>query len=87
MMRGYTLGKMLRNRYNDFLGDYHSQDVYAQSTSSDRTKVSLQLVLAALYPPTKKSEIWNSELLWRAIPTHYIPGEVDMVLWSTHCPQ
>ncbi|XP_014616757.1 PREDICTED: venom acid phosphatase Acph-1-like [Polistes canadensis] len=85
-MREYSIGKMLRQRYNDFLGDlYHPKDVYARSTDIDRTKMSLQLVLAGLYPPSDKQN-WNPDLPWLAIPTHYAPERVDNLLRPQACP-
>ncbi|KAL2740855.1 venom acid phosphatase Acph-1-like isoform X2 [Vespula squamosa] len=85
-MREYTIGKMLRQRYNDFLGDlYRPQDVYARSTDIDRTKMSLQLVLAGLYPPSKEQN-WNPKLPWLGIPTHYAPERVDILLRPQACP-
>lgn len=86
-MREFTLGKKLREWYDNFLGErYRVQDVYAQSTNVDRTKMSLQLVLAGLYPPTK-GQIWNPNLLWMPIPTHYVPDEVAITLNFQYCPK
>ncbi|KAF7417603.1 hypothetical protein HZH68_000256 [Vespula germanica] len=83
--REFLIGKMLRERYNDFLGDlYRPQDVYARSTDIDRTKMSLQLVLAGLYPPAKEQN-WNPNLPWLAIPTHYAPERVDNLLRPQAC--
>ncbi|KAK2577433.1 hypothetical protein KPH14_003540 [Odynerus spinipes] len=85
-MREYRIGQMLRQRYNNFLGDlYRPQDVYARSTDIDRTKMSLQLVLAGLYPPAK-AQSWNSNIPWLAIPTHYLPERVDSLLRPQACP-
>ncbi|XP_067209828.1 venom acid phosphatase Acph-1 isoform X4 [Linepithema humile] len=82
----YRIGIMLRERYNDFLGSiYHPRDIYAVSTDIDRTKMSLQLMLAGLYPP-HPTQLWNPDLPWLAIPTHYTPKEVDIVLQPHNCP-
>ncbi|XP_076378383.1 venom acid phosphatase Acph-1 [Megalopta genalis] len=76
----YDLGKLLRKRYDKFLGDvYHPTDLYAQSTDVDRTKMSLQLVLAALYPPSAE-QAWNKRMPWMPIPIHYIPEIVDYLM-------
>ncbi|CAK9816396.1 Venom acid phosphatase Acph-1 [Anthophora quadrimaculata] len=76
-MREYQIGKMLRHRYDKFLGDiYHPSDVYAFSTDHDRTKMSLQLVLAGLYHPAP-SQTWNKNLSWIPIPIYYMPEKVD----------
>lgn len=80
----YRIGTMLRQRYNEFLGPiYHPRDIYAVSSDTDRTKMSLQLMLAGLYPPDE-IQTWNSDLRWLAIPTHYAPKKVDMLLKSEH---
>ncbi|XP_067209826.1 venom acid phosphatase Acph-1 isoform X2 [Linepithema humile] len=82
----YRIGTMLRERYNDFLGSiYHPRDIYAVSTDIDRTKMSLQLMLAGLYPP-HPTQLWNPDLPWLAIPTHYAPERVDTVLKPHNCP-
>ncbi|XP_029165961.1 venom acid phosphatase Acph-1-like [Nylanderia fulva] len=81
----YRIGIMLRQRYNKFLGPiYHPRDIYAVSSDTDRTKMSLQLMLAGLYPPDAL-QMWNPDLPWLAIPTHYVPEKVDMLLKSEHC--
>ncbi|CAL1677640.1 unnamed protein product [Lasius platythorax] len=81
----YRIGTMLRQRYNEFLRSiYHPHDIYAVSTDTDRTKMSLQLMLAGLYPPDT-IQTWNSDLRWLAIPTHYVPKRVDMLLKPENC--
>lgn len=85
-MREYRIGQMLRERYDKFLGDiYRPQDIYGRSTDIDRTKMSLQLVLAGLYPPAE-AQSWNPKLPWLAIPTHYAPESVDILLRPQACP-
>lgn len=76
-MREYRIGQVLRERYGKFLGDvYRPSDVYAFSTDHDRTKTSLQLVLAGLYHPVP-AQTWNENLSWIPIPSHYMPEKVD----------
>lgn len=71
---------MLRRRYADFLDDkYNPKDIYAISSEDDRTKMSLQLVLAGLYPPSPEF-VWNPDLKWMPIPIRYSPKEVDILL-------
>ncbi|XP_012537170.1 venom acid phosphatase Acph-1 isoform X2 [Monomorium pharaonis] len=82
----YRIGTMLRQRYNNFLGAiYHPRDIYAVSTDTDRTKMSLQLMLAGLYPPDT-TQLWNPDLPWLAIPIHYVPKKVDILLQPHNCP-
>lgn len=86
-MREYKLGEYLRNRYNDFLGDYYiPENVMARSVEFDRSKMSLQLVLSSLYPP-KKDQIWNENLNWQPIPIVYIPKVFDILMIPEECPQ
>lgn len=44
----------------------------ATSTDYDRTKMSLALVLAGLYPPTGKLR-WNEGLNWQPVPYTSLP--------------
>jgi len=77
---------MLRQRYNNFLGStYYPRDIYAVSTDIDRTKMSLQLMLAGLYPPDT-AQLWNPDLPWLAIPTYYAPERVDILLRPHNYP-
>lgn len=83
----YRIGTMLKQRYHEFLGTiYYPRDIYAVSSDTDRTKMSLQLMLAGLYSPDN-SQVWNPNLRWLAIPTHYAPEKVDMLFKSAkYCP-
>ena len=63
---------MLRERFDDFLGKYVPGEIYAFSTNTHRTKMTLSLVLAGLYPPSP-SDSWSNEVYWSPIPTFYEP--------------
>jgi len=85
--REYELGKVLRNKYNQFLGGlYKPGIVIARSSDFDRTKMSLQLVLAALFPP-KGIQQWNRLLNWQPIPTSYKSRVDDNLFLTDECPQ
>ncbi|CAH1957982.1 unnamed protein product [Acanthoscelides obtectus] len=86
-MREYEVGRQLRERYNEFLGDlYYPEIVDARSSDLDRTKMSLELVLAGLFPPTG-FQTWNPKLpAWQPIPCHYLPINQDMELVGFGCP-
>ncbi|XP_031787698.1 venom acid phosphatase Acph-1 [Nasonia vitripennis] len=85
-LQEYKLGEMLRKRYNDFLSDTYKPDhVYAYSSNFDRTKMSLQLVLASLFPPTSEL-IWKKELNWIPIPIHSVPTKLDPLFYLDSCP-
>ncbi|XP_076250786.1 venom acid phosphatase Acph-1-like [Rhynchophorus ferrugineus] len=82
----YDLGKSLRARYNTLLGDqYDPMIVDAYSTDYNRTKMSLQLVLAGLFPP-KEEDIFENGLLWQPVPFNYLPKYEDKVLLGVLCP-
>ncbi|XP_012537171.1 venom acid phosphatase Acph-1 [Monomorium pharaonis] len=83
----YRLGKFLRSRYNDFLGGLYTPNLaVARSSDFERTKVSLQLVLASLFPP-KNVQRWNPILNWQPIPTSYTPRIDDNIILADECPQ
>ncbi|XP_071563080.1 uncharacterized protein [Temnothorax nylanderi] len=85
--REYRLGQFLRSRYNDFLDNlYTPKLVVARSSDFERTKMSLQLVLASLFPPTSVQR-WNPVLNWQPIPTSYTPRVEDSIFLAIGCPQ
>ncbi|XP_014231119.1 venom acid phosphatase Acph-1-like [Trichogramma pretiosum] len=86
MKRVYETGKMLRDRYGEFLGSYKPQDVYAFSTNFDRTKMSLQLLLAGLYPPNPET-MWNKDIPWIPIPTHYLDNDKNYLWFEWSGPE
>ncbi|XP_025075238.1 LOW QUALITY PROTEIN: uncharacterized protein LOC105431612 [Pogonomyrmex barbatus] len=87
-MREYELGQVLRDRYNNFLGDFYLPKlVMGQSSDYDRTKMSLQLVLAGLFPPINAQQQWNPVLNWQPIPTTYVSRLDDNFFLSDECPQ
>jgi len=82
----YKLGQYLRKRYAGFLGDAWNMKTYdAWATSYNRTKMSLELVLAGLFPPTGSTK-WSNELLWQPAPYNYVPIAQDKELLSYNCP-
>lgn len=84
-MREYVLGQFLRQRYDQFLGDvYRSEAVSAISSDYDRTKMSLQLVLAGLFPPSNLQR-WNQDLNWQPIPAKYLRRYEDNLFLPEDC--
>lgn len=87
MIQEYEIGKMLRQRYGNFLPvSYHGKDIYAYSANTERTIASLQLVLAALYQPVTE-QIWNDHLNWIPIPVHTAPRPLDILTKPWSCPK
>nr|XP_023016132.1 venom acid phosphatase Acph-1-like [Leptinotarsa decemlineata] len=84
----YGIGKALRKKYSHFLGDFTLDIVDSRCTDYNRTKMSLQLVLASLFPPTGK-HVWEKKLKWQPVPFNYWPVDEDHVLGDPHanCPR
>lgn len=71
----YSLGEMLHDRYEKFLGELYTVNITeSRTTDVDRTKMSLELVLAALFPP-KGDQVWQAGLNWQPIP--YLYNDID----------
>ncbi|KZC05263.1 Venom acid phosphatase Acph-1, partial [Dufourea novaeangliae] len=86
-LREYRIGTMLRERYDRYFGpDYWPEKIYARSTDVPRTQLSLQLVLAGLFPPSEK-QTWNPHLPWIPTSTFFVPYETDNLLFPHHCPR
>lgn len=83
--REFALGRFLKDRYGAFLGDtYIAGSISALSSDYDRTKMSLQLVLAGLYPPNKLQQ-WNPNLNWQPIPAKYLRRYEDNLFLPEDC--
>lgn len=78
-LKEYLLGKSLRKRYNNFLGSYVSSVVEGRSTYMNRTKASLELVLAGLFPPSEE-EMFYKGLRWQPIPYTAVARNSDPVI-------
>lgn len=57
---------------------YNINDLEARSTDYNRTKMSLELALAGLYPP-KGKQVWSSVIPWQPIPYNYYVTSEDKV--------
>ncbi|XP_076643513.1 venom acid phosphatase Acph-1 [Halictus rubicundus] len=86
-LREYRIGTMLRERYDRYFGpDYWPEKIYARSTDVPRTQLSLQLVLAGLFPPSEM-QTWNPHLPWIPTSTFFVPFQTDNLLFPHHCPR
>ncbi|XP_058461270.1 venom acid phosphatase Acph-1 [Malaya genurostris] len=85
----YEIGSWLRRRYGNFLGKLFIPDkIHAQSTGVSRTQMSIELVLASLYPPQGTAQEWNHDLNWQPIPFTSEPLDQDtLLLVRTSCPR
>lgn len=61
---------------------YKTDEVTAWTSDYDRTKMTLQLVLASLYPP-KEEQLWHDNIPWQPIPYNCVPKKDDRVSTNT----
>ncbi|XP_055310683.1 prostatic acid phosphatase-like [Sitodiplosis mosellana] len=85
----YEMGQWLRSRYGNFLGNTYQPDaVWAQTTGVTRTIMSMQVVLAGLFPPRGTAMEWNRRLNWQPIPIFSEPLDEDtLLLVRKPCPR
>lgn len=83
----FHLGQIIRKQYGLFLGNRYTPDlIEPMSSYYSRSKASLQLVLAALYPPLD-DEIFVPGLNWQPIPfTHNTKESDNFFVTSANCP-
>ncbi|XP_053149584.1 lysosomal acid phosphatase-like [Hemicordylus capensis] len=89
MQQHWDLGQALRRRYDGFLNaSYNRQEIFIRSTDFDRTLMSAEANLAALYPP-KGQQVFNPNVSWQPIPVHTVPDSVEQLLKFplSHCPR
>ena len=55
------------------------QSLYARSTASPRTLMSMATVLAGMLPPNNTPMKWNTKLNWQPIPIFSEPLDKDIV--------
>ena len=85
----YQLGEFVRKKYNDFLGpNYRKKEVYSISTAVPRTQMSLQLVLASLFPTSNsKYQRWNKNINWQPVPMKYPPFQKLQIFQNDKCTE
>ncbi|XP_053672207.1 venom acid phosphatase Acph-1 [Anopheles nili] len=83
------IGVWLKERYGSFVGKtYQSKNVHVQTTGVSRTQMSMQLVLAGLFPPENTPLQWNQKLNWQPIPYFSEPLSQDtLLLVRVSCPR
>lgn len=75
----YDIGTSLRKRYDKYLGSiYNQSNIQAKSSAYARTRMSCELVMAAMFQPTT-TEKWNPELNWQPTLCDYVSAEDDYV--------
>ncbi|XP_052862858.1 venom acid phosphatase Acph-1-like [Anopheles cruzii] len=74
------IGQWLHDRYGSFVGPYRAKNVHVQTTGVSRTQMSMQIVLAGLFPPDDSALQWNRNLNWQPIPYFSEPLDKDTLL-------
>lgn len=92
--RAFNLGKYFKKTYIDDLGFlppmFNTADVAIRSSGYDRTIMTAQSVMTAMYPPTSDQAKWNLEdpqFPWQPIPIHSVPKKDDLILQNNQCPR
>ncbi|CAH0718909.1 unnamed protein product, partial [Brenthis ino] len=89
--RAFQLGKFIRQRYGSkgfgLLSDiYFHEEIALRSTDKERTKMTAQMAMAALYPPTSEQQ-WDEFLgkLWQPVPYTAVPLSEDYLRYYSNC--
>lgn len=87
----YQLGKVLRKRYGvQGLGIisniYFRDEIATRSTDKERTKMVIQLAMAAAYPPEPEQQ-WDDNLgkIWQPVPYTAVPLSEDYLRFYSNC--
>ncbi|KAK0072482.1 hypothetical protein PV326_014426, partial [Microctonus aethiopoides] len=88
MLELYNLGTWLRREYNSLIGrKFKSSEVQIKSSYADRCIMSAQTLLAGLFPPSEE-DLFIDNILWRPVPVHSIPRDLDkLITVKFHCPK
>ncbi|XP_011303460.1 venom acid phosphatase Acph-1 [Fopius arisanus] len=82
----YSLGVVIRQIYDSFLGDIYHPDFMSMRTSEYAlSMISGQLVNAGLWPPAPEQK-WKEDLDWQPVPTDFVPADEDTLLMGYFCP-
>lgn len=83
----FKFGKIIRKHYDSYLGKrYMPHLIEAVSSYYNRTKVSLEIALAALFPPLE-DEVFEPGLNWQPIPFTYVEKKTDNFFGTAlNCP-
>lgn len=83
--RAYQIGKFLRQRYSSegyrlISNLYQKNEIAIRTTEKDRTKMTIQVAMAAVYPPEVEQQ-WDAGLgkVWQPVPYDVVPLKEDYV--------
>ncbi|KAF5300434.1 hypothetical protein FQA39_LY02233 [Lamprigera yunnana] len=81
--REFDLGQKLHKRYGKFLDMYTPEVIDSWSTNFNRTKMSLELVLAGLFPPEVPLN-WSTKIMWQPIPYNSFAVNDNMLAFPSY---
>ncbi|CAK1542467.1 unnamed protein product [Leptosia nina] len=89
--RAYQVGKFVRQRYGSegyglLSRLYLKDELMLRSTDKERTKMTAQLAMAALYPPEEDQQ-WDDGLgkVWQPVPYTAVPLKEDYLRYYSNC--
>ncbi|CAH0591693.1 unnamed protein product [Chrysodeixis includens] len=89
--RAYQIGKFYRQRYGSqghkLISNLYLRDEIAiRSTDKERTKMTIQVAMAAAYPPEPEQQ-WDEGLgkVWQPIPYTAVPLSEDYLRYYSNC--
>ncbi|KAJ8721048.1 hypothetical protein PYW08_006513 [Mythimna loreyi] len=89
--RAYQIGKYYRQRYgyqgHKLISNLYLRDeISIRSTDKERTKMTIQVAMAACYPPEPEQQ-WDEGLgkLWQPVPYTAVPLSEDYLRYYSNC--
>ncbi|XP_063895496.1 venom acid phosphatase Acph-1 isoform X2 [Helicoverpa armigera] len=89
--RAYQIGKFYRQRYGSqghklISNLYLRDEILIRSTDKERTKMTIQVAMAAAYPPEPEQQ-WDEGLgkVWQPVPYTAVPLSEDYLRYYSNC--
>ncbi|CAB3242535.1 unnamed protein product [Arctia plantaginis] len=89
--RANQIGKFLRQRYGSegyglISNLYLNNEIAIRSTEKDRTKMTILVAMAAVYPPVVEQQ-WDAGLgkVWQPVPYDSVPLKEDYLRYYSNC--
>lgn len=89
--RAFQIGKFLRQRYGaegqQLISNlYRGEEISIRSTNKERTKMTIQVAMAAVYPPEPEQQ-WDDGLgkFWQPVPYNAVPLSEDYLRYYSNC--
>ncbi|XP_053616242.1 prostatic acid phosphatase-like [Plodia interpunctella] len=85
MQKAYRLGQYIHFQYKSILAPkFNESEIYLRSTDVSRTKMTMLVALAAIYPPVVR---WKEDLNWTPVPYTTVPVKTDYNRPTSSCPE